>query len=294
MEDKSRLELVKPDEEDDLCPIPLKRRCELLGINRSSVYYKPVKKKSPLRKLSKKDMEDRMAVIDTIHTELPATGARKMARELSKKGMPTTRYEAARLMEIMNIYCIYPKPNLSKPAKGAQVFPYLLKNKRIWLPNQVWAIDITYIPFKGGHMYLTAIIDWYSRMIVGYCLSDSLENTPVLSCVEYAFARFGVPAIMNSDQGSNFTAKAYVQLLASKGVTQSMDGKARWVDNVRIERWFRTLKTEYLYINEFSSPRELGRGIAEFINKYNSMRLHESLDYRTPAEVWSQPFGMAA
>jgi putative transposase len=265
-----------------------------LGVSRSSAYYKPAKSKDPLRKLNDKDIEERMAVIDVLHTELPATGARKMARELTKMGMPTTRYAAAKLMEMMNIHCIYPKPNLSKPRKGSKAFPYLLRGKRIWLPNQVWAIDITYIPYKGGHMYLTAIIDWFSRMIVGYRLADTLENTPVLSCVEDAFERYGIPAVMNSDQGSHFTSKAYIGILASRGIEQSMDGKARWVDNVRIERWFRTLKTEYLYINEFGSPKELSRGIATFIDKYNVMRLHESLDYRTPADVWAEPFALAA
>jgi putative transposase len=235
-----------------------------------------------------------MEEIDRIHTELPATGARKMAQELTRQGMKTNRYEATKLMEMMNIRCIYPKPNLSKPAKGHKVFPYLLKNKRIWLPNQVWAIDTTYVPFKGGHMYLTAIIDWYSRMIVGYSLSDALDNSPVLKCVASAFEKYGLPSIINSDQGSVFTSKAYVNLLEEHNVSISMDGKGRWIDNVIVERWFRTLKTEYLYINEFLTPRELAKGIASFVEKYNSMRLHESLDYQTPLEVWAKPFAMAA
>jgi putative transposase len=244
--------------------------------------------------MSAKDKEERMAEIDKIHNDRPATGARKMARELTQNGLPTTRYAATVLMEEMNIRCIYPKPNLSKPAKGHKTFPYLLKSKTIWFPNQVWAIDITYIPFKGGHMYLTAIIDWYSRMIVGWTLADSLENAPVLDCVKGAFGRYGVPSIMNSDQGSNFTATAYVELLASHCVAQSMDGKARWVDNVIIERWFRTLKSEYIYLNDFTSPRELRAGIAAFIKSYNDDRLHASLDYRTPAEVWGDVFTKAA
>jgi putative transposase len=270
------------------------RRCELLDIPRASYYYKPVKIKDPLRKLSAKGIEDRMAEMDRIHTALPATGARKMAGMLTKAGMDTTRYAATKLMEMMNIKAIYPRPNTSKPAKGHKVFPYLLKNKRIWLPNQVWAIDITYIPFKGGHMYLTAIIDWYSRMLVGWALADSLDSAPVIACVREAIERYGCPAYINSDQGSHFTSKAYVSLLAEAGIMQSMDGKARWVDNVIIERWFRTLKSEYVYINEFDSPRSLRTGIGEFIGLYNNMRVHESLDCLTPADVWSAPFQQAA
>jgi putative transposase len=291
MEEQSRRELVKSDGASD---ISLKRRCELLSVARSTVYYKPKKKKDLLRKLDKKGIEKRMAEIDRIHNDMPATGARKMAKMLSAAKLPTTRYEATRLMEMMNIRCVYPKPNLSKASKKARKFPYLLRNKRIWLPNQVWAIDITYIPYKGGHMYLTAIIDWYSRMIMGWQLADSLDNAPVLECARSAFERYGIPATMNSDQGVHFTSKAYVALLASSGIAQSMDGKARWVDNVRIERWFRSLKSEFLYLNEFSSPRELRVGIASFIGKYNEIRLHESLDYKTPAAVWAEPFAEAA
>jgi putative transposase len=235
-----------------------------------------------------------MAIMDKIHTELPATGARKMARELTRKGLPTTRYAAGKLMKTMNIACIYPKPNTSKPTKGHKIFPYLLRDKRIWLPNQVWALDITYVPFQGGHMYLTAIIDWYSRMIVGFRLADSLHSSPVIECMADAFKRYGIPAIANSDQGSHFSSTGYVGLLKENNVAQSMDGKARWVDNKIIERWFRTLKSEYIYLNEFETPRELARGIAGFVEKYNAIRLHESHDYIPPEEAWSEIFAEAA
>jgi putative transposase len=284
--------LVKLETETALS---VKRRCELLKVARSTLYYKPKKNKGTLGFMNAEDKEARMRKIDEIHTARPATGARKMARELTDiEGLPTTRYAVRILMEEMNIRCIYPKPNLSKPAKGHVKFPYLLKNKDIWLPNQVWAIDITYLPFKGGHMYLTAIIDWYSRMIVGWSLADSLDNAPVLDCVKKAFVRYGIPSCQNSDQGSHFTSKAYVELLAANNVAQSMDGKARWVDNVVVERWFRTLKHEYVYINDFASPRELRLGIEEFINSYNNDRSHASLDYRTPSAVWSDVFSKAA
>jgi len=278
----------------DVVGISAKRRCELLGVVRSTLYYHRRKRKDRLRRLNAADKEARMAEIDKIHTAMPATGARKMARMLTAKELTTSRYEAAELMRQMNICAIYPKPNLSKPAKSHPHFPYLLKNKRIFCANQVWAIDITYIPYKGGHMYLTAIIDWYSRMIVGWRLADSLDLSPVLACVSEAFDAYGVPAILNSDQGAHFTAAAYSTLLVDHGVEQSMDGKARWVDNVIIERWFRTLKYEWVYINDYDSPRELRAGIAGFIKDYNALRLHASLDYKTPAETWDSSFAQAA
>ena len=151
---------------------------------------------------------------------------------------------------------VYPKPNLSKSDKKALKLPYLLKNLNIDHSNQVWAIDITYIKLGRSHMYLTAIIDWYTRYIVGYELSDTLETAPVLKAVGDAIERYGKPEIINSDQGSQFTSDEYKAFLKDNGVKQSMDGKARWVDNVRIERWFRSLKCELIYINDFNTPRE--------------------------------------
>jgi len=194
----------------------------------------------------------------------------------------------------MGIYAIYPKPNLSKPGKEHKKFPYLLRNKSINFPNQVWAIDITYIPMKQGHMYLTAIIDWYSRLIVGWALSDTLDTAPVLDALAKAMDLYGIPCIINSDQGSQFTSEAYIDALSVKGIRQSMDGKARWVDNVIIERWFRSLKTEYVYINEYASPRELRAGINDYIEGYNNIRPHEGLGYETPAAVYNAPFADCA
>jgi putative transposase len=192
-------------------------------------------------------------------------------------------------MDEMGIYAIYPKPNLSKPGKGHHV-PYLLKNARIFLPNQVWSIDITYIPMKHGHMYLTAIIDWYSRFIVGWELSDTLDTATVLAAVKSAMKKYGTPAIINSDQGSQFTSDAYKELLRQHGIRQSMDGKARWVDNVIIERWFRSLKTEYVYINEYNSPRELRMGVRDYVTDYNGLRPHQSHGYATPEQVFHNVF----
>jgi len=158
-----------------------------------------------------------------------------------------------RYMQEMGIFCVYPKPNLSKANKDHKKFPYLLRKKQIWLPNQVWAVDITCISIGHTHMYLTAIIDWATRFIVGWALSDTLETAPVLSAVNSAMENYGVPAIINSDQGSQFTSAEYIELLRRRGIRQSMDGKARWVDNVIIERWFRSLKTKNIYITEYQS-----------------------------------------
>jgi putative transposase len=162
----------------------------------------------------------------------------------------------------------------------------LLRNYTVRFPNQVWSIDITYIKVAHGHMYLTSIIDWYSRKIVGWKLSDTLSTEPVLDAVKEAVAEYGCPAILNSDQGSQFTSDAYKALLKGLHIRQSMDGKSRWADNIMIERWFRSLKVEYIYINEFPSPRALRIGIAAYIHGYNTIRPHEALDYATPDQVY--------
>ena len=272
--------------DDEWRPLTIKRRCELLGIPRSSVYHHA--------KATSDDEVKRAELIkkklDYWHTKSPCSGVRKLRKLLrDHENLIIGRKLIKRYMDEMGIYAIYPKPNLSKPDKGHKL-PYLLKNMNIFLPNQVWAVDITYIPMKHGHMYLTAIIDWYSRFIVGWALSDTLETAPVLQALRQAVSRYGIPAIINSDQGSQFTSTEYKEYLRSLGVRQSMDGKARWVDNVIIERWFRSLKTEYIYINEYSSPKELRAGIREYVSDYNSLRPHQSHDYETPEDVFVSKF----
>ena len=157
-------------------------------------------------------------------------------------------------------------------------------------PNQVWSIDITYIKMPHSHMYLTAIIDWFSRKIMGWELSDTLDTAPVLDAVRNAVEHFGTPAILNSDQGSQFTSAEYKALLKSLGIRQSMDGKSRWADNIMIERWFRSLKTELIYINEFRSPRQLRQAIRQYVSDYNTLRPHEALDYAAPEDVYLSCF----
>ena len=269
----------------------MKRQCELLGVARSTFYYKPVKRDEA----TDGELEEAMADIDRIHTKHPFYGARKTSKELIALGHEKWGRKRTRtLMDKMGIYPVYPKPNTSRPSKQSAKFPYLLKGKRIWLPNQVWATDITYVRLGAAHMYLTAFIDWYSRMIVGWELSDTLEAAPVVECMRKATEEYGIPCYCNSDQGAQFGADDYVSLLSGLGIRQSMDGKGRWVENVIIERWFRSLKSECLYINEYKTPRELRKLITDYVDDYNNERIHETLDYVTPAEVYYSAFKMAA
>ena len=267
--------------------LTLKRRCELLGVGRWTAYQEP---KKPDEAKIKREEELRRR-IDYWHTKLPCAGVRKLKRLLLEHdNLSVGRKLIRRLMDEMGIYVIYPKPNLSKPGKEHKRFPYLLRNKSICFPNQVWAIDITYIPMKNGHMYLSAVIDWHSRFVVGWALSDTLDAAPVVEMLKGAMDRHGTPCIVNSDQGSQFTSEAYIELLKENGVRQSMDGRARWVDNVIIERWFRSLKTEYVYINEYGSPRELRAGIENYTLEYNTLRPHQSMGYDTPSAVYFSSF----
>ena len=264
------------------------RQCELLEIkNRTSVYYEP---KQPTE--AEKEREELIkSRIDYWHTKFCYMGVRKLRDKLKREdGLGVGRKLIARYMAEMGIYCVYPKPNLSKAGKEHKKFPYLLRNMSIFLPNQVWAIDITYIKMGKSHMYLTAIIDWHSRFVVGWVLSDTLETAPVLEAVKQAIENYGVPAIINSDQGSQFTSDEYINYLKSQKIRQSIDGKARWVDNVIIERWFRSLKCEYIYINELETPKILRKAIKQYVNEYNSERPHQSLGNKYPIEVYTAAF----
>lgn len=314
--DASRLELARSEKPEGISQA---RVCELLGANRPSVYYKPVETAEPAQtpkpggKPKKRivspasigmsmeidiagldEKEAKMRVIYVAHEKLPCSGARKMARVLRACGMPATRYEAGRLMDEMDLHTICPKPNLSAPAKHAKKFPYLIRGKKIWLPNQVWAIDITYIPTRHGHLCLTAIIDWHTRLIVGWNLADTLEVKHAVACVETAIEDYGIPCVINSDMGSQFTSNEHIDLLASYDIAQSMDGKGRWIDNRIIERWFRSCKSECMRINDFQTPREVRLGIGGYIESYDDLRPHEALDYVTPRHCYESVFEAAA
>lgn len=230
-----------------------------------------------------------MERIDYWHTACPYLGSRKLIIKLHDDGYKVSRNTVRRLQRTMGIRAIYPKANLSKRNQREAIVPYLLRNYDVSYPNQVWSIDITYIALKRGHMYLTAIIDWYSRKIVGYYLSDTLSTDAVITAIKEAVATFGAPAIINSDQGSQFTSKEYKQLLKRLKIRQSMDGKSRWADNIMIERWFRSLKTETLYPNEYATPRELRQLINKYVKEYNTIRPHEALNYKVPDDVYNSP-----
>lgn len=263
-------------------PLSVRRQCELLGITRSSVYYEAKQPDEEVVRLK----EEIMSRIDYWHTVLPCMGTRKLAVMLRAEGYAVGRKLVRAYMREMGIHAVYPKTNLSKRNFKEAIVPYLLRNKVISFPNQAWSIDITYIKMQHGHMYLTAIIDWFSRRIMGWELSDTLETAPVLDAVRAAVEHFGTPAILNSDQGSQFTSDDYKALLKSLDVRQSMDGKSRWADNIMIERWFRSLKTELIYVNEFRSPRGLRQAIRQYVNDYNTLRPHEALDYKTPEDAY--------
>lgn len=270
-------------------PLTVREQCILLEINRTSYYYRP-KKRDEEAVLREEYIKSRL---DHWHTEFCWMGSRNLLKKLRQDDgiVGVGRQLVRRYMREMGIFSVYPKPNLSKPGKYSKKFPYLLRNKQIWLPNQVWAVDITYVSIgRRGHMYLTAVIDWYSRYIVGWALSDTLETAPVIAAVKLAIEAYGVPGIINSDQGSQFGSKEYIELLRSYGIRQSMDSKARWIDNIIIERWFRSLKAENIYIEEYSSPKALRHGIADYIEKYNYERPHSGIGDMRPTQAFGSKF----
>lgn len=269
--------------------LSVRRQCELLGLNRSSIYYD----KKPVDPEALRREEDIMARIDYWHTLMPCIGTRKLVVKLRDDGYWVGRKLVRRLMRQMGLSVVYPKPNLSRKDPNSVIMPYLLRNMSIDFPNQVWSVDITYIKMSHHHMYMTAFIDWMSRRIVGWTLSDTLETKYVIETLQKAIDTYGTPAIINSDQGPQFTSNEYKRFLKDNHIRQSMDGKSRWADNIVIERWFRSLKTELIYINEFDNPRDLRRDIDAYVSQYNSIRPHEALGYDTPDEVYHAAFRKA-
>lgn len=267
--------MVEPNNER----ISLSRQALLLTVNRTSLYREPV---GP--KWNDIDLAD-MRMIDEIYTKCPYYGYRRISAQMQFKGREINRKRVRRLMRIMGIQGISPGPNLSKRLHAKYKHPYLLRGLKIDRPDQVWAIDITYIRLRQGFMYLFVIIDLYSRYIVDYELSTTLDRHWVHDCLRRAF-RDRKPEIINSDQGSQFTNEDYINLLKSEGIKISMDGKGRALDNIFVERFFRSLKYEDIYLNEYESPRSLRRGINKYIKFYNEERLHESLGYDSPVQYY--------
>lgn len=257
--------------------LPVSTGAKLLGINRTSVYYGGLP-------VSQEELECK-SIIDHLHTDNPTWGARQMSAQLKLRGYQIGRRKAGRYMREMDITPIYPKMNLSKRMKQAKVCPYLLRNAVIDRPNQAWSIDITYIPMKHGFLYLTAIIDWYSRCIVGWDVDDTLDTTMVINACKKAF-KIAKPLIINSDQGSQFTSDKYIDFIRNSGIRQSMDGKSRWADNIMIEHWFHSFKYEEAYLMEYANLKEAREDIGRYIYTYNFERCHQSIGNKRPAEVY--------
>ena len=229
-----------------------------------------------------------MKRIDELHTAHPTWGYRMITKVIRRDDkLLINRKRIQRLMKIIGVYTIYPKPNLSKRYHAQYIRPYLLRNLAITKPNQVWVVDITYIRMDKGFIYLFIIIDWYSRMIVDYELSTTIDKTFVMNTLKRTLKNHN-PEIINSDQGSHFTNPDYINLLESAGVKISMDGKGQALDNVRTERFFRTLKYDLIYINEYTSPRQLRRDIDKYMIEYNTYRPHSSINDRCPAEAFDE------
>lgn len=262
------------------------RQCQLVGLARST-YYAP----GPKPRAFNEEEEKAMLIIDETHTENSQYGARSHMRNLERHGMHMGRHRVKKLMDHMGIRSTAPQPKTSQPRKEHPKHPYLLRGLVIRHPNQVWATDITYLPLGRGHVYLSAVIDLYSRFIVGWRLHDTLEAAEAVACMEHAFEEHGAPGIANSDQGRTYTADEYVECLEAHGVRQSMDGRRRWADNVYIERWFRNLKHERIYQVEYKNFRELRAIVSDYVEHYNYDRIHSSLgEGDMPAEWYFSGF----
>jgi putative transposase len=256
----------------------VRRQCALLSLARSGVYRVPPP--------ATDDDLALMRRIDELFTAWPFLGSRRMVAMLRAEGRPLNRKRVQRLMRRMGIAALGPKPRMTKPQSGHKTFPYLLRNLAIDRPNQVWAADITYVPIGRGFLYLVAVIDWASRAVLAWRLSNTMDVSFCVGALEEALARFGRPAIFNTDQGSQFTSAAFTGTLAAAGVRISMDGRGRWMDNVFIERLWRSLKYEDIYLKGYADGREARAGIAAWITFYNTQRPHQALGNRTPMQVW--------
>jgi len=263
--------------------LSIRRQCDLLGIARSGVYR-------PLRPANDNDLGV-MRRLDELFTQWPFLGSRRLARLLREEGHAINRKRVQRLMRQMGIAALGPKPRTSKPEPGHKVFPYLLRGLVIDRPNQVWAADITYIPIGRGFLYLVAIMDWASRAVLSWRLSNTMDASFCVEALEEALARFGKPGIFNTDQGSQFTGGEFIGVLTKAGVRISMDGRGRWMDNVFIERLWRSLKYEDIYLKGYADGREAKLGIAQWVAFYNTRRPHMGLDHRTPMAVWRDGIG---
>jgi len=268
-----RLALVTHDASE----LPLTDQADILGVSRASLYYQPLD--PPAAEVQLKHR------IDAIYTQYPFYGSRRIAAQLQHEEVDTNRTSVQRYMREMGIAGISPGPALSRRHPDHRVYPYLLRHTTSQYPDHIWGVDITYVPLRSGWLYLVAILDWYSRYIVSWELDDSLELPLILTTLERALAQRR-PVICNSDQGSHFTSPQYTTRLLTAGVQISMDGKGRALDNIFVERLWRTVKYENIYLQAYDSPRAVRQGLTTYLHFYNEERLHQSLDYQTPASVY--------
>jgi len=254
------------------------RRCQLLDVARSSAYYRP-------QAVNDEDLM-LMRVIDEIYLQWPFYGSRRIVGALEDRGHHVNRKRVQRLMRVMDLHVLYPRRRTSQPGKGHTIYPYLLRGLTIERANQVWATDITYIPMAKGFMYLAAIIDWHSRRVLSWRVSNTLDTGFCIEALEEALQRHGAPEIFNTDQGAQFTSEAFTGVLRARDIAISMDGKGRWVDNVFVERLWRSVKYEDVYLRAYETPAELRSGLARYFAFYNTRRRHSALDRRTPDAVY--------
>jgi putative transposase len=257
--------------------ISLRRQCELLGVNRSGLYYESAGESEENLRL--------MRLLDEQYTRAPFYGSRKMTEWLAVQGYAVNRKRVSRLMALMGLEAVYPRPRLSQPGEGHKIYPYLLRGVSVERVHQVWSTDITYIRMARGFVYLVAVMDWYSRFVLSWALSVTMELDFCVEALKCALRR-GRPGIFNSDQGSQFTSELFTGELEGRKIAVSMDGRGRCMDNISIERLWRSLKYEEVYLKDYESVAEARAGIDRYFRFYNYERLHQSLDYRTPAAIY--------
>ena len=263
--------------ERDHPEISLRRQCELLGVNRAGLYYRAAGESEENLRL--------MRLLDEQYTKTPFYGSRKMVEWLRTRGFEVNRKRVTRLMNVMGIEAVYAKPRLSEPGEGHRIYPYLLRGVEVVRVNQVWSTDITYIRMAQGFVYLVAVMDWFSRYVISWSLSLTMELGFCVEALKRAL-RQGRPEIFNSDQGSQFTSEKFTGELTAREIAVSMDGRGRCMDNIFIERLWRSLKYEEVYLKEYETVTEARAGIQRYFRFYNEERLHQSLAYRTPAALY--------
>jgi putative transposase len=261
--------------------LPIVKQAEVLNLSRGSVYYKP-------RPLPERDLK-LMRRIDELRLDHPFAGARMLGLLLNQEGFAVGRKHVGTLMKKMGIEALYRRPRTTKPEPGHRVYPYLLKDKKIIAANQAWAMDITYIPMAKGYCYLAAVVDWFSRRVLAWRLSITMEASFCIEAVEEALEKHGHPEIFNTDQGSQFTAQAFTGLLSDRGIAISMDGKGAWRDNVFVERLWRSVKYEEVYLKAYASVNEARASLGTYFAFYNTRRPHQALDGRTPDQAYFTP-----